>query len=163
MVVARLCVSLRRKERNGAKQMSALEETCRMHWEALKVFQASNPKRYDLYEYYNHLNPEFLLSIAKEYMSQVRRLEPTQPPYDRRRRSLLLRLRLLLLLLLLSLPSCFCLSLPRALRRLRVLIAYLRWISTCILLVWCHRSSAAVTRWTCGRPWCRRRCSCWSA
>ncbi len=51
--------------------MAALEETCRLHFDALKTFQSTGVKRVDVYEYYNKLNPEFLVDIAKEYLAQV--------------------------------------------------------------------------------------------
>ncbi len=68
----RVCVRpSRKKEHNAPKQMAALEETCRLHFDALKAFQSSGVKRVDIYDYFSKLNPEFLLDIAKEYLSQV--------------------------------------------------------------------------------------------
>jgi hypothetical protein len=69
--VLRACVLVRRKDHNAPKQMAALEETCRLHFDSLKAFQTTGVKRVDVYEYYNKLNPEFLLDIAKEYLAQV--------------------------------------------------------------------------------------------
>lgn len=60
-----------RKEHNKGKQLAALDETVRLHWESLHAFRSSGPAGTDLYEYYNRMNPDLLMEVAREYLGEV--------------------------------------------------------------------------------------------